>query len=393
MTKYFALFGGGGIRGISYCGAYRALLDNNIEITGCAGSSIGAVFATLLSLKYTQEEIFEIFSETGFKLLNDLNFDMKKDIAFSKGQKFYDWMKNHIEKKYYKDEYKKGQMPPVKFSDIEEELVIYAVDLSKMKFKEFSKSKTPDSEIAFAVRASVSMPGLFTPLVDDDNSLLVDGDLLKSSPLWRVSDTVKNRQERILEFRLEDTAPKDNISNPIEYINRVYNAFCGFATDYIIDMYGKKDKFDYIKINTPDVSVVDFLISKQKRQELFDMGYSATDNYIKNCLVDKHNELCLKYKNILKHIVCFQNKLLKKEYCSAYICLCELFVYLCEQKRYIDVDLYEKILDLKDLYFQNYIKSSIFNLNRGGLKDKKDEIFSLIISVINKFSEKIEELS
>ena len=183
MTKYFALFGGGGIRGISYCGAYRALLDNNIEITGCAGSSIGAVFATLLSLKYTQEEIFEIFSETGFKLLNDLNFDMKKDIAFSKGQKFYDWMKNHIEKKYYKDEYKKGQMAPVKFSDIEEELVIYAVDLSKMKFKEFSKSKTPDSEIAFAVRASVSMPGLFTPLVDNDNSLLVDGDLLKSSPL------------------------------------------------------------------------------------------------------------------------------------------------------------------------------------------------------------------
>lgn len=393
MTKYFALFGGGGIRGISYCGAYRALQENNIEITGCAGSSIGAVFATLLSLKYTYEEIFEIISDTGLGIFSDLNFDIKKDIAFSKGQKFYEWIKHYIEKKYYKDAYIKDQMPPVKFCDIEDELIVYAVDLSKMKFKEFSKNKTPDSEIAFAVRASVSMPGLFTPLIGEDNSLLVDGDLLKSAPLWRVSDTIKNHTERILEFRLEDTAPKENISNPIEYINRVYNAFCGFATEYIIDMYGEKDKFDYIKIDTPDISVVDFLISKQKKQELFDIGYSTTDNYIKTSLKDKYTQLCLKYKNLLKYLINFQKKLLKKEYCSGYICLCELFVSLCEQKRYIDRDLYERLVNLKDLYFQNYIKSSIFNFNRGGIKDKKEEIYNLLISVINKFSEKIEELS
>ena len=50
--KYFAIFGGGGIRGISYCGAYKALQENNIDLTGCAGSSIGAVFASLISVCY-----------------------------------------------------------------------------------------------------------------------------------------------------------------------------------------------------------------------------------------------------------------------------------------------------------------------------------------------------
>ena len=49
------------------------------------------------------------------------------------------------------------------------------------------------------------------------------------------------------------------ITNSIDYLNRVYNAICGFATDYIVDLYKEKDKFDYIKINTKDTSVVDFL--------------------------------------------------------------------------------------------------------------------------------------
>ena len=62
MKNYFAIFGGGGIRGISYCGAYKALLENDIRLTGCAGSSIGAVFATMYTLGYSYDEIYEIFS-------------------------------------------------------------------------------------------------------------------------------------------------------------------------------------------------------------------------------------------------------------------------------------------------------------------------------------------
>ena len=144
MKKYFVIFGGGGVRGIAYCGAYNALLKNDVEISGLAGSSIGAVFAVLLSLGYKGDEIFDIFSDTGFSLFSDLNFGVKNDIAFSKGQKFYDWIKTYIEQKFYLSSYKKGQMPPVTFKDIEKNLVIYAVDLVKMEFKEFSKRLTPD---------------------------------------------------------------------------------------------------------------------------------------------------------------------------------------------------------------------------------------------------------
>lgn len=267
-SEYFAIFGGGGIRGLAYCGAYKALEEHNIKLTGCAGSSIGAVFASLLSIGYNYKEIYEILSDVSFDMFIDINIDFKKELAISKGKIFLDWMREKIEKKFYGENYKKGEMPPVKFGDVKQKFIIYSVDLTNMKFKEFSNIKTPDFEIARAVRASVSMPGLFTPL-ELDNNLIVDGDLLKSTPLWRATDSIKNCPERIIEFRLEDNETPKKIGNSIEYLNRVYNAICGFATDYIIDLYNEKDKFDYIKINTQDISVVDFLIPKEKKTGAF----------------------------------------------------------------------------------------------------------------------------
>ncbi len=287
--KYFAIFGGGGVRGLCYCGAYKALLENNIEFTGYAGSSIGAVFACLIALGYSYEETYELLSETGFEMFRDINMSFK-EIAFSKGEVFLDWMREKIEQKFYGPDYKKDKMPPVKFCDLKTKLIIYSVDLTNMKFKEFSCAKTPDIEIALAIRASVSMPGLFKPLEMGD-SLIVDGDLLKSTPLWRVTNSIKNLDEKIIEFRLEDNETPKKIENSIDYINRVYNAICGFATDYIIDLYKEKDKFDYIKINTPDISVVDFLISKEKKKELFEIGYNTTSAYFKEFYPKKRKML------------------------------------------------------------------------------------------------------
>ena len=59
--KYNCIFGGGGIRGMCYIGAIRALKELNIEINSIAGSSVGAVFAALLASGYGEEEIKELF--------------------------------------------------------------------------------------------------------------------------------------------------------------------------------------------------------------------------------------------------------------------------------------------------------------------------------------------
>ena len=386
-NEYFAIFGGGGIRGISYCGAYKALLENNIKLTGCAGSSIGAVFASLIAFGYSYEEVYEIMSKTGFEMFIDINIDFKKDLAISKGKIFYEWIKEQLERKYYGEIYEKDKMPPVKFCDIKNNLVIYSVDLTNLKFQEFSCKKTPDFEIAQAIRASVSMPGLFTPLEYED-SLIVDGDLLKSTPLWRVSNTIKNLDERILEFRLEDNETPKKIDNSIGYLNRVYNAISGFASDYIIDLYKEKDKFDYIKINTPDVSVVDFLMPKEKKQELFEIGYNSTKKYLIEFLPEKRKKITQKYKDLLKLLVKFQREFSKTNIINSYLYLCEIFVFLCEEKQYMDTKIYCQILDFKENYTKNYTKINFLGIKTAVTSNK--EILSKQLIEINKaITEKI----
>ena len=385
--KYFVIFGGGGIRGLCYCGAYKALLENNLEFTGYAGSSIGAVFAGLIALGYTYEETYEILSDTGFEMFRDININFSKEIAFSKGEVFLDWIREKIEQKFYGKEYKKNKMPHIKFCDIKQKLIIYSVDLTNMKFKEFSCEKTPDFEIALAIRASVSMPGLFKPLEFND-SLIVDGDLLKSTPLWRVTNTIKDLDEKIIEFRLEDNETPKKIENSIEYINRVYNAICGFATDYIIDLYKEKDKFDYIKINTPDVSVVDFLISKEKKKELYDIGYNTTNAYFREFYPQKRKMLSKKYENLLRYLVKFQKEFSKTNVINSYLYLCEMFVYLCEEKKYLDIKLYESICKFKSLFQESYSTLNFFGFKKANVRNKK-ELNEQLLSIIKNVSERL----
>ena len=385
---YFAIFGGGGIRGLAYCGAYKALLENNINLTGYAGSSIGAVFSTLLALKYNYDEIYEILSNTGFEMFIDLNLDLKKEIAVSKGNIFYDWIKEKIERKFYQENYKKGQNEPVTFIDIKENLIVYSVNLTTMKFMEFSKEKTPDFEIAKAVRASVSMPGLFTPL-EYDNNLLVDGDLLKSTPLWRVSNFIKNLDERIIEFRLEDNSSEKKINNSLEYLNRVYNAISGFATDYIIDLYKEKDKFDYIKINTKDISVIDFLISKEKKKMLFETGYNETNSYFKEFFPKKKDKINEKYKKLLDHLLKFQEYFNKNKLIDCYLNLCETFIFLCEEKKYLDLKIYDLISDFKNKFSENYYNKKFLIFQKTFLKNK-EELSKDYLEILREVAGKIQ---
>ncbi len=369
--EYFVIFGGGGIRGVSYVGAYKALIEHNVKITGYAGSSIGSVFATLCAVGYDFEDIKKFFCSISIEFFKDINFNFGNQIALSKGELLLEWMRDKIESQFYKDAYKKGQMPPVRFKDIKEDLIIYSTDLTNNKYHEFSKECTPEAEIAMAVRASVSMPGLFKPL-EIDNNLIVDGDLAKSWPLWRLSKTLSNKKERILEFRLEDTRNKREINTALDYLNAVYNTISGFATDYIIDLYGQKDKFDYIKIDTDNISVMDFMIPDSKKSEMIETGYITTNEYFENILPIKREKLFKNYQQIQFFMLKFKNEMDNNKIKDAYIVLCELFSHLCEHKKYIDVAIYNKLLDFKKIFDSNLEEKTTFLLLKNfQLKNKE----------------------
>lgn len=389
-NKYFCIFGGGGIRGISYIGVLQALNELKIEITGCAGSSVGAVFATLLTLGYSKEEIKNIFYKINLDLFRDVNFNFNQGFAFSKGEVFLNWIRELIEKKFWGKAYNRSEHKPVCFKDLEKDLVILSVNLTDSKFNEFSRAKTPDVEIAYAIRASVSIPGLFKP-VEFGLDYLVDGDLIKSWPLWRVSENLCPKDVRVLEFRLEDSQKDKKIDSGISYLNAVYNTITGFCTDFIIDLYAKKDKFDYIKINSKNIAVLDFTINEKVRDNLSDVGYRTTMDYFREFLPQKRVELFDNYYQIQLALVRLKYKLNKNQPEKSYTALCELFIHLCEHKRYIDILLYDEIINFKNLFMKNYEVKNIWFLSFPKFKNK-NVVCSNLDNLISKITSKTSEL-
>ena len=58
MIRAYGIFEGGGAKGLAHIGALSAAEENHIEFIGYAGSSAGAIVASLLAVGYTPRELF-----------------------------------------------------------------------------------------------------------------------------------------------------------------------------------------------------------------------------------------------------------------------------------------------------------------------------------------------
>ncbi len=339
--NYTCLFGGGAIRGAAHAGVIKCFEELGINPQTVAGSSVGAMVAMLYAVGYTSEELSQAFLAVNFELFRDVSFGFNQKFALSKGEVFLNWLRELIEKKYYGDKYVCGQNPPVKFSDIDKNLIIITTDIHTFKCKEFSSFETPDYEIAMAVRISCCMPGLMRA-VDIDNKLLVDGDLMKGKPMWMHSKTLQNCDNRILEIRLEGSFEGSDDS-PVEYVNGMYSCMTSTETDFIKNLYGNSDKYDYLVVNTGNVVVVDFNYPKEKRQRIIDTGYQQAKQYFTEFLPQKKIKLAEIYSKILEKLRLIYFFMTQKKFLLAKNSTSELFIYLAEIKDYIDADVYHSI--------------------------------------------------
>lgn len=385
--KYTCLFGGGAIRGVSYIGAIKALEELGISPDRLAGSSVGSIIAAFLAVGYTAEELKDVFLKVNFDLFKDISIGIGPLFALSKGEVFLEWVRELIEKKFYGDKYQKGANRAVTFKDITKNLVIITTDLSNFECKEFSKFETPDYEIASAVRISCCMPGLMKP-IEYNKTLLVDGDLQKSWPMWKLSENLLTDEERILEFRLEGYYEKNDISG-IDYANAVYSCMTAMSTAFITNIYAKKDKFDYIVLNTGDIVVVDFNISEAKRVELIDSGYNQTIGYFKDFLTQKKKQICQNYEIILIHLNKLKKLVSSNQIKKAKNQLGDLFIDLPDLCEIIDLTDYVELKKFKDIFLQNIRYPALFG--KITLSNEK-LVMAELIKLHEKIKSKVVEL-
>ena len=76
MTKIKCLvFGGGGIKGISYIGCLKALEEKQIlpNIKYLVGTSIGSIFCLLINIGYRSDELKPILFNMSTNIINDIS--------------------------------------------------------------------------------------------------------------------------------------------------------------------------------------------------------------------------------------------------------------------------------------------------------------------------------
>ncbi len=161
MKKAIAL-GGGGAKGYAHLGVLKALKELDIHfdiVTGTSiGSFVGAVYAgggieklEEISLKINIADLPRIltpaFSKHGLLSGNYINQLLKKVITQEKIEEL-----------------------PIKYAAV-------SVDINKGETVRFT-----EGNLGMAIRASIAIPGLFTPVIDGDR-FLVDGGVMEPVPV------------------------------------------------------------------------------------------------------------------------------------------------------------------------------------------------------------------
>jgi|GEM_PF-201288 len=170
-VKVGLVLGGGGARGIAHIAYLNALDELDIKPDVIAGTGVGALVAALYASGISPDEMVGILEELDFrrsmKILNNYSFkDGKFGVLDAIGM----------------EEYLELIMPVKIFDRLYVPLKIVAADYETRKQHVFEHGK-----VVPAVRASLSVPGIFSP-IEVDEAIYIDGGCINPVPTDVIRD-------------------------------------------------------------------------------------------------------------------------------------------------------------------------------------------------------------
>jgi len=156
------VLGSGGARGIAHFGVLDVLLESGYQIASIAGSSMGAVVGGIYAAGFHDAHRELMLSLTKTKMLSLFDFTISKS-GFLKGERIFTELKQFSENPQIED----FRIP----------FTAVATDLTQKKEVWFRSGA-----LYKALRASIAIPGVFTPVLEKRH-LLVDGGVMNPLPL------------------------------------------------------------------------------------------------------------------------------------------------------------------------------------------------------------------
>jgi NTE family protein len=287
-------FKGGGVKGIAYVGALKALENANVisQITGFAGTSAGAITASLAACRISSDALNTFLGTTNYNDFKDkggvFNFlnDLTNHFGIYEGDYFLnDWYKTFLTQQ--------GIDPEITFAGVSAKfgttLKVFSTDLNTQSIQEFSTKQTPDAQIAMAVRASMSIPMFFRawqfPDSMPNDHIFVDGGVMYNYPIdaFDAEETSANQTLGLFLTNLTGTPTPPNdlafgVTHLEIYIKSLFESLMG-SQDLMVKESGFEEERT-IPINDLGISATDFSISQAQAQQLYNSGLSATQTFL-----------------------------------------------------------------------------------------------------------------
>jgi NTE family protein len=275
------VFEGGGVLGNAYIGAIEQLETQGImkNVKNYAGSSVGALFATLMACGATVKFLQDEFNTIDFASLKDSSWGISRDLwrlytkyGYYKGDKLL-----KLCEKYVRELTGSAQCT---FLELYQKqgtyLIITGTNLNTQSTVFFSYKTYPDMPIVFALRLSCSYPYFFKA-VEFEGDVYVDGGLLMNLPI-RAFDN---------DFLPEQTLGLKLIDNSDLKIWHNINDFKRFTECIINSVYNQSQRLYFsesdwertVKINVGNYTTLDFSITTKDKEWLKEQGKKAVQEF------------------------------------------------------------------------------------------------------------------
>ncbi len=267
------VFSGGGSNGYIFLGFLKYLFEHNMmkSVNKFYGTSIGSVFATLLAMNFTYDEILTNIFNFNYESCNNINVVnlFNKTLGLDDMSGIKEYLLNVFNTKSYSDK--------TTFKDLNNDtsnlLVINAVSLYNNNIKYFSHVDTPDVPIIYALLSSMSIPYLFSPvnLLED---MYVDGGIIEN---LITNHHLLKSCEKVLYLNITisvnwTTAP---ITNLYIYTRQLIMTIF-INTKHKVDLDDSKSL--YIDIPVYSMNSIDMSIDDSEKNRLIKYGYSIINS-------------------------------------------------------------------------------------------------------------------
>lgn len=281
------VFSGGGIKGIALIGAFEEIEKRGYKFKRVAGSSAGAIIASLIAAQYTSKEIYHLIDELDLTTLLDerkniFPFTVTKwfllfwKLGLYKGEALETWLEQVLAKKGIRT-----------FADLpSQQLRVIASDITNGQMMVLPDDLVnygidPNAfSVARAIRMSCSIPYFFEPVrlkINRETNIIVDGGVLSNFPIWLFEE--ENRERPVIGIKLSHKLkeqPKNKVKNAIQLFTALFETMLDAHDARYIS---RKREKDIIFIPSEGIAFTEFSLTDEKKQSLMEQGREQANKF------------------------------------------------------------------------------------------------------------------